>query len=202
MRLCWSPTSPYVRKVMIFAHETGLADALELLPKNVWAADTDIGETNPLGKVPALVLDDGTVIFDSPVILDHLDRLHGGAPLIPASGPERTRVLTLQALADGVLDAAVLCLLEGRRPEGERSADWVARQQRAIARGLDALEDAVFAFTETPDVGQITVMAALGYLDFRFAVLDWREGRPALAAWFEERAKRPSFLATLPQDPA
>ncbi|MFZ2870817.1 glutathione S-transferase N-terminal domain-containing protein [Zavarzinia sp.] len=200
-RLCWSLTSPFVRKVMILAHETGLAGDIELLAKNVWAPDTDIGATNPLGKVPALVLDDGTVVFDSPVILDVLDRQHGGPSLIPATGPERTRVLTLQALADGVLDALVLRLLEGRRPEAERSAAWVERQMRAVARGLDALEDAVFGFGPALDVGQITVLALLGYLDFRFPADDWRDGRAALAGWFETASKRPSFLATLPKDP-
>ncbi|PWR19216.1 glutathione S-transferase [Zavarzinia compransoris] len=202
MSLCWSPTSPYVRKVMILAHETGLAARIELLPKNVWAADTDIGATNPLGKVPALVLGDGTVIFDSPVILDHLDTLHGGPRLIPAEGPARVRVLTLQALADGVLDAAVLTLLESRRPAAERSADWVARQRRAIDRGLDAVEAQVAGFGPGLDAGQITVLSALGYLDFRFTNLDWRSGRPALAAWFGQAAQRPSFLATVPKDPA
>ncbi|PWR25384.1 glutathione S-transferase [Zavarzinia aquatilis] len=186
---------------MIMAHETGLAGDIELLPKNVWAPDTDIGTVNPLGKVPALLLEDGTVIFDSPVVLDHLDRLHGGPALIPADGAARTRVLTVQALADGVLDALVLRLLEGRRPEAERSATWVERQMRAANRGLDALEDAVFGFGPALDVGQITVMALLGYLDFRFPADDWREGRAALAAWFEEAAKRPSFLATIPRDP-
>ncbi|MCF4166741.1 glutathione S-transferase N-terminal domain-containing protein [Zavarzinia compransoris] len=202
MRLCWSPTSPYVRKVMIMALETGLADDIELLPKNVWAADTDIGETNPLGKVPALILAGGTVVFDSPVILEILDGMHGGTPLIPPPGPERTRVLTLQALADGLLDAAVLRLLEGRRPAGERSAAWDERQKRTLERGLDALEDMVFAFSDGLDVGQIAVLALLGYLDFRFAAEPWRAPRPALAAWFEEAAKRPAFVATIPKDPA
>lgn len=202
MRLCWSPTSPYVRKVMIMALETGLADDIELLPKNVWAADTDIGETNPLGKVPALILPDGTVVFDSPVILEVLDGMHGGAPLMPPPGPERIRVLTLQALADGLLDAAVLRLLEGRRPVEERSEAWDARQKRTLERGLDALEDMVFAFPASLDVGQVAVLALLGYLDFRFAAEPWRDPRPALAAWFEEAAKRPAFVATIPKDPA
>lgn len=212
LSLCWSPTSPYVRKVMIFAHETGLAGRIDIVAKNVWAADTDIAATNPLGKVPALVLPDGTVIFDSPVILDYLDSLHGGPRLIPAEGPARVKVLTVQALADGILDAAVLTLLEGRRPATEQSADWLARQRRAVLRGLDALEGQAADFAPALDasqipvspihVGQITVLAALGYLDFRFAALDWRAGRPALAAWFARAAQRPSFLATVPKDPA
>lgn len=207
LSLCWSPTSPYVRKVMILAHETGLAGRIDLMAKNVWAADTDIAATNPLGKVPALVLPDETVIFDSPVILDYLDSLHGGPRLIPAEGPARVKVLTVQALADGILDAAVLTLLEGRRPATEQSADWLARQRRAVLRGLDALEGQVAGFgpaleAEPINVGHITVLAALGYLDFRFAALDWRAGRPALAAWFARAAQRPSFLATVPKDPA
>ncbi len=212
LSLCWSPTSPYVRKVMILAHETGLAGRIDLVAKNVWAADTDIAATNPLGKVPALVLPDGTVIFDSPVILDYLDSLHGGPRRIPADGPARVKVLTLQALADGILDASVLTLLEGRRPAAEQSADWLARQRRAVLRGLDALEARVTGFGPAPDagpidagqinVGEITVLAALGYLDFRFAALDWRAGRPALTAWFARAAQRPSFLATVPKDPA
>ncbi|MFA5121393.1 glutathione S-transferase N-terminal domain-containing protein [Zavarzinia sp.] len=199
--LRFSPTSPYVRKVMIFALETGLFPRFELHPTNVWAADTDIATTNPLGKVPALTLPHGEVLFDSPVILDYLDHQHGGPRLIPAEGPARWQVLKLQALADGILDAAVACLLEGRRPQELRSAEWIARQKRAVTRGLDALEALASGFGPALDVGQITVMAALGYLDFRFSSDSWRDGRPALAAWFAVAGERPSFLATVPQDP-
>lgn len=200
-RLCWSPTSPFVRKVTILAHETGLFPEIELLPKNVWAADTDIGEVNPLGKVPALILEDGTVVFDSPVILDYLDGQHGGQRMLPEHGPARLRALTVQALADGVLDALVLRLLESRRPEALRSADWTARQMRAVGRGLDQLEREAEVFGEGLDVGKIAAIALLGYLDFRFPADDWRLGRPGLAAWFDRESRRPSFLATLPKDP-
>lgn len=201
MKLRFSPTSPYVRKVLLFAHETGLAAGIELVPTNVWVPETDIGTVNPLGKVPALIIDDDTVLFDSPVILDYLDHHHGGARRIPLDGKERWAVLRLQALADGMLDAAVSRLLESRRPEGERSPAWIERQRAAIIRGLDTLEAEAPHFGAVLDVGQITVLAVLGYLDFRFSHEDWRLGRPRLAAWFANAAVRPAYTATAPYDP-
>ncbi|MEK7820711.1 MAG: glutathione S-transferase N-terminal domain-containing protein, partial [Pseudomonadota bacterium] len=117
MKLRFSPTSPYVRKVCVVALETGLFARLDLAPTNVWAADTDIGRDNPLGKVPALATDGGEVLFDSPVICEYLDSLHDGAKLFPAAGGARWTALRRQALADGILDASVLRFLENRRKD-------------------------------------------------------------------------------------
>jgi glutathione S-transferase len=204
MELRHSPTSPYVRKVMIAAIETGQAGKLRLVPGNVWAADSYIGKVNPLGKVPALTTDGGETLFDSPVICEYLDSLHSGQKLLPAQGGARWRALRQQALADGILDAAILRRLESQRPQERQSQDWMDRQKRAVARALDALEAEAEAETlEGPlTLGGIAVGCALGYLDFRFAAERWRERHPKLAAWYEKTAKRKSFLDTVPKDPA
>lgn len=202
MKLRYSPTSPYVRKVVVTAAETGLADRIELVRTNPNDPKTDLPQDNPLGKVPALVTDEGETLFDSPVICEYLDGLHAGKNLFPLSGPARWKVLRQQALADGILDAAVLCLLESRRPEALRSADWKERQKGKIARALDAVEAEADDLTDEVTIGTVTLGCALGYLDFRFAQDDWRPGRPKLAAWYEGFAKRPSMVASVPREPA
>ncbi|MCP4328730.1 MAG: glutathione S-transferase [Alphaproteobacteria bacterium] len=199
MKLRYAPTSPYVRKVVVCLHELGLDDRVERIATNVWDPETDIGGTNPLGKVPALVLDDGMVLFDSPVICEYINDLTGGT--LFSSGDDRWWALRLEALADGILDAAILRLLEGRRPENLQSADWSARQRRAIDRALDVLEAEVEHWGETPTIGHITAGCALGYLDFRFGHEDWRPGRAKLASWYEAFAARPSMQASVPKDP-
>ncbi len=198
MKLRYSPTSPYVRKVEMVIFETGLDALVQRVPTNAWAPDTNLPDDNPLGKVPTLVLDDGTALFDSRVIAEHLDSLHDGPRLFPASGPERWKALRLQALGDGLNDAAVARRLEQLRPDGERSASWIARQAAAMTRALDTLEAEAETLGDQPTIGTIAVMAALGYMDLRFADEAWRQGRPDLAAWFERQAKRPSFAATGP----
>ncbi len=199
LKLRFAPTSPYVRKAMVLAHETGQIEDLELVPTDVWSAGTDIQADNPLGKVPALVTPDGT-LCDSPLVCEYLDSRHGGRRLIPESGPARWRVLRIAALADGVLDAAVGTVIETlRRPPEKVWQGNVERQAGKIAAALDALEAEAAAFEEPFDLGQITVACALGYLDFRLAELDWRSGRPTLAAWYETAAKRPSMTATEPR---
>src|SRR5689334_5968404 len=142
MKLRFSPTSPYVRKVMMVIHELGLTDRVQLETTDAWSPTTTLPTTNPLGKVPALVLDDGSALFDSPVIAEYLDSLPGGgtAPLFPASGPARWTALRQQALADGICDAAILRRLEGNRPEQIRSTDWMESQRAAVARTVDVLE--------------------------------------------------------------
>lgn len=201
MKLRFSPISPYVRKVCVVAHETGLFGRLELTATNVWAADTDIGRDNPLGKVPALTTDGGEVLFDSPVICEYLDSLHDGAKLFPAAGGARWTALRRQGLADGILDAALLRLLEGRRTETERSAGWLERYRAAIGRGVDALEDEAADLGGAMTIGHIAIACALGYLDFRFSGDNWRQGRPALAEWYAGMAARPSMTRTVPKDP-
>lgn len=200
MKLRGSPSSPFVRKVAAAAIECGLDGRIENVPVDVWAADTDQGEINPLGKVPALITDDGEVLFDSPVVCEYLDSLHDGDKLFPAAGPARWQTLKQQALADGILDAAVSRLLEGRRPEAQRSADWMERQRRVVERALDSFETDAAALDGPPTIGRLTAAVALGYLDFRFAGDDWRAARPKLAAWYKDFAERPSMQATVPQD--
>ena len=200
MKLCYSPTSPYVRKVMVVAIETGLDGQIEKLTKNVWAPDTDTVNFNPLGKVPALILDNGTTLFDSPVICEYLDSIGNGG-FFPKEGEARWNALRLQALADGVMDAAILRLLEGKRDEGTRSENWITRQKSVMERGLDALENDLDRLGGDLTIGGITVGVMLSYLDFRYVADNWRTSRPGLADWYDGIADRPSVVATEPKDP-
>ncbi len=199
MKLRYSPTSPYVRKVCVVASEHGLDDRIERIPTDTRDPKSDLPSINPLGKVPALILDNGEVLFDSPVICEYLDSLHGGAPLIPATGPARWTALRQQALADGILDAAILRMIETtRRPEELRWPRWIELQHGKIMRALDALETEAAALDDAVTLGQIAVGCALGYIDLRFPADNWRVGRPGLAKWLEGFAKRPSMAASAP----
>jgi glutathione S-transferase len=199
MKLRYSATSPYVRKVMMVIHERGLSDRVELEKTDAWSPETDLPSNNPLGKVPALVLGDGPALFDSPVIAEYLDTLAGpDASLFPAVGTDRWTALRFQALADGICDAAILRRLEGNRPEQLRSTDWMERQRAAVARSIDALEADTARLGERFTIGSVAVLAALGYLDFRFGHENWRTGHPALSAWFDAESKRDSFVNTAP----
>jgi glutathione S-transferase len=198
MTLRYSPTSPYVRKVMMVLMECGLEDAVELVKTDAWSPDTDLPADNPLGKVPALIVQDGVTLFDSPVICEYLDTLHDGARLFPPPGPARWAALRQQALADGICDAAILRRLEGNRPDGEKSPPWMERQRAAVTRACDALEAEAASLPDHMTIGTVAILAALGYLDFRFGHEDWRPGRPALAAWFGRASARDSFRRTAP----
>lgn len=202
MKLRYSPTSPYVRKVTVLALESGLDDRIDRVPTNTADPAGDLPLTNPLGKVPALVTDDGQALYDSPVICEYLDSLNPNAKFFPPSGDARWEALRLQAAGDGMLDAALLAMIETkRRPQDLRWDGWVKQQIEKITRTLDSLE-AEAAVLEGPlTIGSVTVACALGYLDFRFPDLGWREGRPALAKWYETISQRPSFQATVPKDP-
>jgi glutathione S-transferase len=201
MKLRYSATSPYVRKCMIVAIESGLDQRLELAVTSAWAADTDLPGENPLCKVPTLVADGGEALYDSPVICEYLDSLHDGIKLVPASGGARWTQMRLEALADGILDAALAIRIEtSMRPEDKRWPEWAARQQRAVDRGLNALEQDCGAWGGDFLIGQITAVCALGYLDFRFPTNDWRSTRPALAAWFATVAQRSSVARTAPKE--
>jgi len=198
MKLRFSTTSPYVRKVRVVALEAGIE--LDLIPTAPWSPDTDLPKDNPLGKVPALLTDGGEVLYDSPVICEYLDARHSGRKLIPAAGGERWRQLCLQALADGVLDAALVCRIEtAMRPEDKRWPQWVERQTAAVVRGLDALDQECASWGRDFLIGQIAAAVALEYVDFR-QTTDWRAGRPALVAWYAGVAARPSLVATQPKD--
>lgn len=202
MKLHWTPTSPYVRKVMVAAYETGLDGRIERIETSFWPPDPGYAKINPLGKVPALVTDAGQALFDSGVICEYLDSLHHGTKLFPPAGETRWRALVLHSLADGILDAAVLRVMERRRPGELQSAEEMARQKEKVARALDALEEKAGALEGSITIGTIAAGCALGYLDFRFADEDWRDGRPKLTAWYEGFQARPSMAATVPRDPA
>lgn len=201
MKLLYSPTSPYVRKVLVSAIELGISSSIELLPTNVWDPNTDIAAHNPLGKVPALITEGNEVLYDSPVIIDYLDTLNQNMELIPASGRARWNALRRQALADGILDAAILRLLEEKRPDGERSDGWISRQQASVSRVLDKIETEADGFGQDVNIGTIATGVALGYLDFRFGSDNWRAEHPALADWFDIFCDRPSMVETIPKDP-
>jgi len=201
MKLYMSVTSPYVRKVRILARETGLAARIEEIPASVSpvAPDERVSRANPLGKVPALLLDDGSALYDSAVICEFLDGLHAGRRLFPPAGPARWTALKLQAQGNGLLDAAILARYElALRPEPLRWPEWVAGQKTKVAGVLDALERGADALAGDLTIGGITVACALGYLDFRFADDAWRTGRPRLAAWFAAISSRESLRSTMP----
>ena len=203
MKLRYSPTSPYVRKLLVCAIERGLDDRIERITTNPAEAGSELLSVNPLGKVPALVLDNGEALYDSPVICEYLDSLHDGEPLIPPAGPARWTTLRRQALADGVLDAAILRMFETvRRPKELCWAGYVELQAGKMRRAVDALEQEAASLDGALDLGTIAIGCMLGYLDFRFAADDWRAGHPALAKWYEGFAQRPSMQATRPPEGA
>lgn len=188
MKVLSSPASPFGRKVAITAHMKGLFDHIDF---QTTKADAD-DNTNPLAKIPVLITDDGTSIYDSPVICEYLDAQAASPVLFPGEGQKRWRALTLGALGDGIIDAAILLVYEGRyRPEDKRVEAWVAMQQKKIDQALDHLEPAPPAIAGTPDYGHVTLACALGYLDFRHGG-KWRTGRPNLVAWLD------TFAATVP----
>jgi glutathione S-transferase len=200
VRLYNSPTSPFVRKIMVVLHETGQLADVELVP----AGGTPIEPgslplaRNPLGKIPTLERDDGPALYDSRVIARYLDDRAGGR-LYPGK-PRLWETLTLEATADGMMEAAVLIVYEGRtRPEALRHGPWVEAQWGKVARALDAIEARWMAHLAAPlDAAQIGLGCALGYLDFRLGERGWRDGRPALAAWEARFAERPAMQATRP----
>ena len=202
MRLHYNAASPYVRKVMAVAIETGLEQRLEPTQRKMTpvAPDADLAADNPLGKIPCLVTDDGAVLYDSRVICEYLDSLHGGPKMFPA-GATRWPALRRQATADGILDAALLARYETfLRPEERRWPDWTEGQKLKFRRALDGLEGEAGTFRDTVDIGTIAIACALGYLDFRYADEEWRATRPRLAAWFERFCERPSIARTAPSE--
>ena len=203
MKLFFSPASPYVRKVMVSAHEKGLAERIEWLDcaANPVRRDKTIVARNPSGKVPTLLLDDGRVLFDSRVICAYLDVLVETPQLTPPGGDERFAVLTLEALADSILDAAVLARYETAvRPKELFWDGWFNGQMEKIDSGLDALGENWMELLAGPvNAGAIAAACALGYLDFRFPDKDWRTGRETLADWFAAFSERESMRKTTPR---
>ena len=203
MKLIGSLTSPYVRKVRIVMAEKKLD--YELVTEDVWSATTTIGQSNPLGKVPCLVMEGAEALFDSRVIVEYLDALSPVGKLIPSVGRERAGVKTWEALADGVLDAAILARLEatwtGRSAE-QRSSAWIDRQLGKVQASVQAMStglgEQAFCSGVHLSLSDISVGVALGYLDFRFPEIDWRGPHPNLHKLFDKLMQRPSFADTLP----
>jgi glutathione S-transferase len=191
--------SPFVRKVRIAIALLGFDDRIELRETDLNDPADTIRRQNPLGKIPALLLDDGSTLYDSRVILEYLDHLAGGGRIVPREPAARFAALRLQALCDGVLDASVLIVYESRyRKEEQRVQGWIDRQAGKVERALDALEAAPPALTPTPDVGQIALACVLGYRDFRFGG-GWRKEYPRLLVWHDAFAAQvPAFAATAP----
>jgi glutathione S-transferase len=201
MRLWFNPASPFARKVRVVARETGLDGRIEEISimVNPVKPHPDLAKENPLVKIPALSTEDGT-LYDSAVICEYLDSLHRGASLFPAPGRERWRELRLQALGDGILDAAVLMRYENAvRPQALLWNDWVAGQLGKVRSGVSALEHECASWNDRFGIGQLTAACVLGYLDFRFPDEGWRRTRPALERWYESVSQRPSMKATAPQ---
>lgn len=199
MKLFSSQTSPFARKVRVVIIEQGLDGLVEEIATDAFGTDAAFLAANPLAQVPVLITDKGESLPGSDLIVEYLQTRGGSLASLPR-GSARWRQLKRRNLADGILEAAVSCLLETRRPEGERSPAWIARKTEAIQRSLDALEaEATELLQEAPSVVEIGVACALAYLDFRFANLDWRQNRAALAAWYAVFAERPSMLKTVPR---
>lgn len=201
MRLYWSSRSPFVRKVMVVAHEKNLAGGIELERVAVGASapNAAVMRDNPLSRIPTLVLDDGAVLYDSRVICQFLDESGTGPSLFPA-GPDRWTALRLQALGDGLMEVLVLRIGENNRPEAIRSAPHQAALPVKIAATLDRLETEAPALSGPPHIGAIAVAVALSHLEFRFASDDWRRNRPALASWHAAFADRAAMQATAFRD--
>ena len=203
MKIIGAVTSPYVRKVRIVMAEKKLD--YQFLPEDVWSKDTQIQQSNPLGKVPCLVMEGGEAVFDSRVIVEYLDTLSPVGKLLPASGRERAEVKTWEALADGLLDASILARLEATWPgrsEAERSQAWIERQMGKISASLKAMSKGL---AERPfcsgihlSLSDVAVGCALGYLDFRFPQIDWRAAHPNLHKLQDKLMLRQSFIDTRP----
>ena len=200
MKLIGANASPYVRKVRIVMAEKRID--FQYVVDNPWDANTGVPDANPLGKIPALVMDDGGAVFDSRVIVEYLDTITPVNKLIPASGRARVEVRCWEALADGICDAAILARLEANRPQGEQSAAWITRQlgkvDHALAAAARGLADKAWCSGTAYTLADIATGVALGYLDFRFPQIDWRERHANLARLAEKLAKRASFADTSP----
>ena len=201
MKLYWFNTSPYARKVRIVIAEKALGRLVEEISVEVYADPPALLAVNPLGKIPALVMDDGQGLFDSPTICAFLDaHPEGRGPRLQSqSGPERWMVMRAEALGDGITDLAFGLRQEALKPEGEKSPTSAARARGQLLRSLDAIWPTIRTLPEGVTLGHLTLAVALGYLDFRHADMAWRNGRPELAAWYEQICARPSVSATAPK---
>lgn len=203
MILHWSPRSPYVRKTMIAIHEIGLQDRIRTV-RTVTGGTTphlDLMKINPLGKIPTLEVGDGTVLYDSAVIIEYLDSLHAGPRLFPESGPERITALRRHALGQGMLDAGLALISESFRPAERQSEPHMALWRLKLTACVDALEHEAEALGDSAySIGHLAIGVALGYLDFRFDAMQWRDGHPRLTAWHATFNDRPAVRANMPVD--
>jgi glutathione S-transferase len=200
VKLFWSAASPYARKVLACAIAREIEKQIELVPTRVQLSEPALIAANPLSKIPCLITDDGTSLFDSPVICEYLDSIEDGTlPMFPRTGRARWRALKQQAMGDGILDAAVPLRREMQNPRDAARDAWITRQKAAISRTLNELEKD--PPHEALDVGSIAAACALGYLDFRFGGQPWRPPHPHLSAWFAAFSKHPPIAQTMPREP-
>jgi len=202
MKLIGSHTSPYTRKVRIVLAEKKIE--YDFVVESPWAVDNKVADYNPLGKIPVLVLDDDTALFDSRVIVEYVDNVTPNNKLFPAPNRERIEVKRWEALADGLCDAAVAALLERKRPANEQSADWIERQLAKVTRSLafmsEELDDKSFCMGTHISMSDLALGTALGYLCFRFPSIAWQEAHPNLAKLYDKLMQRPAFADTVPHD--
>ncbi len=196
MKLLYSLTSPYARKVRVLAREVGVVSLVEEVLANPFEVDSSVARANPLGKIPALILSGDEVLYDSRVICEYLDSLHQGPRRFPAADPLRWSSLRMQALGDGCMDAVVASRIESLRPEAKRMAKVLERSVAAIRRALSSVETDLLSPNDVPSIGEISFACALGYMDLRLAAEDWRSSFPQLRAWFETFDARPSMQST------
>ncbi|MDP2265765.1 MAG: glutathione S-transferase N-terminal domain-containing protein [Thiobacillus sp.] len=200
MKLVSSLTSPFGRKARIVLLEKKIPCQLQV--ENPWLPDSVVATINPLGKVPVLVLEDGVSVFDSRVIVEYLDHISPVGHLIPSEPKSRMVVHGVEALADGVTDAAVLIFLERKRPLEQQSADWLSLQNKTLFSGLEALSEALgekpWFLGNSMTLADVACGCMLGYLDFRFSEIDWRSAHPNLVKLADKLATRPSFIETVP----
>jgi glutathione S-transferase len=196
MKVLFTPTSPFARKVRVLAHEAGIHDRIHWLFADPWTSE-ELRKVNPLGKVPALLLPDGRCLCDSPLICEYLDAVSGHRAF-PSVGDARWRALQLQALGDGLCDALVRKRMETLLPAEHRSEAVLARQSEAVDAACTVLDAEADRFCETPTIGEMSVACSLGYIDFRFPDHQWRPRWPHLAHWYARFSERASMQATVP----
>ncbi len=201
MNLIVAAASPFARKARILVQELGLQDTVNLIDPGVVSPvsnNSTLNAVNPLGMLPALELDNGDCLYDSPVICEYLNHIADG-PFFPSDPTQRFKTLKLQALGDGIMDLSVALRYEAAfRPQELQWQIWIDYQNEKIERGLELMESRCGDFETSPLIGEITIACALSYRDFRFADIDWRSGRPKLTHWFKEIIKRESLANTMP----
>lgn len=201
MKLIGSPTSPFVRKIRVLLIEKGYRD-IEVEMHNPWDDNKELLALNPFSRVPALVLSNGVVFYDSKLIADYIETTMQGPKFVPEAGASRWFVLQAQAHADTMLDVGIRALLERRRPEEKQIKEKIQRDEVAVARGIGAAAKIVKGLGASVNLGHISIACAMGFVDFRMPHLKWRDRHPEFSAWYQEMRLRPSMQATVPVDPA